>query len=368
MKINIKLDSIITINNCYISGNEHEFVCVVENELKLFTKSDSEDSLILIFPPLKSKFRFLVHETVNQLYADQFSTISIGKEGYRRLVIYPKYILSNMSKNVLSSDREDCTQSNTQQSKLNRRPDKKLYIPPRSKNNQTVVIDSKAKQDISPAESPSWDSLYDENGDMLDANVANELNAELGTKILAKQLRRTKLDYSKYESNNSATSPKNTNDNVVGEETEFGHVLEVYDFAPELKTRDLVIGISAACTKNFEIDWVDDTHALIIFPSILLATEALGKVFPNLKIRPLSQGINESKLKAKKRFEDKSPRKPRPETTTLLARRLVAGALGIKADMDPEQRKAEREKLRLAREKKKQVQKQVKNAWDGDNA
>lgn len=43
MKINIKLDSIITINNCYISGNEHEFVCVVENELKLFTKSDSED-------------------------------------------------------------------------------------------------------------------------------------------------------------------------------------------------------------------------------------------------------------------------------------------------------------------------------------
>lgn len=43
------------------------------------------------------------------------------------------------------------------------------------------------------------------------------------------------------------------------------------------------------------------------------------------------------------------PKKPRPETTTLLARRLVTGALGIKADMNPEQRKAEREKLRLAK-------------------
>ena len=81
--------------------------------------------------------------------------------------------------------------------------------------------------------------------------------------------------------------------------------------------------------------------------------------------------------------------KPRPETTTLLARRLVIGALGIKADLSPEQRQAEREKLRLAKgrqicfffqiknkflkknqisERKQQVLKQMKDVWDGNGS
>ena len=117
---------------------------------------------------------------------------------------------------------------------------------------------------------------------------------------------------------------------------------------------------------------MDDTHALIIFSTNLQANEALSKVYPNLKLRPLSQATKESKLKAKKkmglfftyyitllcrnyyfisieRIENKVPKKPRPETTTFLARRLVAGALGIKADINPEQKKAEHEKLRLAK-------------------
>lgn len=46
---------------------------------------------------------------------------------------------------------------------------------------------------------------------------------------------------------------------------------------------------------------------------------------------------------------EKVPIRPRPETSSVLARRLVTGALGIKLDSNGEQMKLEREKLRLAK-------------------
>lgn len=117
--------------------------------------------------------------------------------------------------------------------------------------------------------------------------------------------------------------------------------------------------------RNFDIVWVDDTHALVKFSSNSQASDALTKVYPNLKLRPLSQATKESREKAKKSNNllivihlmnsslldhvEKASVKQRPETTAILARRLVIGALGIKSDLTPEQRKAEREKLRLAK-------------------
>ncbi|XP_048186946.1 R3H and coiled-coil domain-containing protein 1 [Perognathus longimembris pacificus] len=112
-------------------------------------------------------------------------------------------------------------------------------------------------------------------------------------------------------------------------EKDLAHVVEIYDFEPALKTEDLLATFSEFQEKGFKIQWVDNTHALGIFPCLDSATEALTKEFPTLKIRPLTQGSKQSKLKALQRPKLLRLMKERPQTDTAVARRLVAQALGL---------------------------------------
>ncbi|CAK7320451.1 R3H and coiled-coil domain-containing protein 1 [Vulpes lagopus] len=112
-------------------------------------------------------------------------------------------------------------------------------------------------------------------------------------------------------------------------EKDFAHVVEIYDFAPTLKTEDLLAAFSEFQEKGLKIQWVDDTHALGVFPCLASAAEALTKEFPMLKIRPLTQGTKQSKLKALQRPKLLRLAKVRPQTNTAVARRLVARALGL---------------------------------------
>ncbi|NXY00193.1 R3HC1 protein, partial [Centropus bengalensis] len=50
-------------------------------------------------------------------------------------------------------------------------------------------------------------------------------------------------------------------------EGDFGHVTEIYDFPPALKTEQLLEVFSDFHESGFRIQWVDDTHALGIFSS-----------------------------------------------------------------------------------------------------
>lgn len=84
-------------------------------------------------------------------------------------------------------------------------------------------------------------------------------------------------------------------------ERDLTHLVEIYDFKPTLKTEDLLATFSEFQEKGFRIQWVDDTHAIGIFPCPASALEALAKDFSVLKIRPLTQGTKQSKLKALQR-------------------------------------------------------------------
>ena len=53
-------------------------------------------------------------------------------------------------------------------------------------------------------------------------------------------------------------------------------------------------------SRDFDVKWVDDSHALIVFSNANAANEALKFVYPNIKLRPLSQAIRESRVKARK--------------------------------------------------------------------
>jgi hypothetical protein len=142
------------------------------------------------------------------------------------------------------------------------------------------------------------------------------------------------------------------------------HILEVYDFAADFKTQDLITSLSMS-SKDFDIKWVDDTHALVVFSSQLSATEALKNPYHNMKLRRLEQGTRESKIKAKRCAEYVMPYKERPKTSAALARRLVTGALGLKVNISPEQRAEERKRLQEAKERRKMNHKQTSDVWEG---
>ncbi|KAH1177708.1 hypothetical protein KIL84_011410 [Mauremys mutica] len=112
-------------------------------------------------------------------------------------------------------------------------------------------------------------------------------------------------------------------------EGDFGHVIEIYDFLPSLKTEHLMEAFSEFHKSGFKIQWVDDTHALGIFSSLAAASQALGQSYSSLKIRSLIHGTRQSKTKALQRPKLLQLAKERPQTDTAVARRLVTRALGL---------------------------------------
>ncbi|XP_010879649.1 R3H and coiled-coil domain-containing protein 1 isoform X2 [Esox lucius] len=110
---------------------------------------------------------------------------------------------------------------------------------------------------------------------------------------------------------------------------EFAHVIEIYDFPAMFKTDDLLDAFSDYSAGGIKIKWVDDTHALGVFSSQSAAIDALSIQHPLLKTRALSKGSKKAKGKAIRRAEFIQPVKERPQTDSVVARRMVARALGM---------------------------------------
>lgn len=196
----------------------------------------------------------------------------------------------------------------------------------------------------------SWDTLYDDSGECLDPEIKRQLSDSIGKVKLVKPTN----DYYDYQ-------PKEPQIN----EDEYAHVIEIYDFPVSFKTQDLMMIFSPYQNNGFDIKWVDDTHALGIFATALIAKEALSIDHPFLKARSLSLATETSRSKAMRITEALLPYKPRPATSAALARRLVSGALGLKVNVPHEVREAERQKLKDAKAQKKLAAKQRSDAWEG---
>lgn len=191
-------------------------------------------------------------------------------------------------------------------------------------------------------DSDNWESFYDESGDCLNPEQLEELSRLTG--IDNPEVQKTQYDFYSF-------TPRD----VELDDEEFGHIVEIYNFSPDLKTQDLMQALSMFRSKGFDIKWVDDTHALGIFSSHISAQEAIKLCSsPLMKLRPVSQGTPESRKKATNCFEFLQPYKERPQTSKLLADRLVTGALGMRSKLTREDRVKEREKLKEAKNKKQQ--------------
>nr|XP_041576508.1 R3H and coiled-coil domain-containing protein 1 [Taeniopygia guttata]XP_041576509.1 R3H and coiled-coil domain-containing protein 1 [Taeniopygia guttata] len=151
----------------------------------------------------------------------------------------------------------------------------------------------------------------------LEDDCTAELLAEIVGNLTVKDIsiERISVDYSGYGE-------------AQVSEGDLGHVTEIYDFPSSLKTEDLMEMFSDFHESGFKIQWVDDTHALGIFSSLSTASQALGRRYPCLRIRPLIHASKQAKLKALQRPKLLQLGKERPQTDTAVARRLVSHALG----------------------------------------
>lgn len=105
-------------------------------------------------------------------------------------------------------------------------------------------------------EENDWDAVFDDSGECLDPSLLEELTTTVGKVHISKP----KNCYDQYQTRGQQLF------NGPYDET-FGHVVEVYDFPSEFKTNDLFALFSEYKDTGFEIKWVDDTHALIVFSS-----------------------------------------------------------------------------------------------------
>ncbi|KAI8907379.1 hypothetical protein EDD86DRAFT_276784 [Gorgonomyces haynaldii] len=133
-------------------------------------------------------------------------------------------------------------------------------------------------------------------------------------------------------------------------------VLKVSQFPPEFKTMDIM----AMFPVIPEIKWEDDTTCYCIFDNQQDCRRAYlaGVNNPFAKVEPAELRIERSE--------------PRPVTTDIVARRMIAGALGVKPKTKTQRElEDDREKINRVIEQKKQAdrdlekrKRQLDAAWD----
>ncbi|XP_034044806.1 coiled-coil domain-containing protein R3HCC1L [Thalassophryne amazonica] len=199
------------------------------------------------------------------------------------------------------------------------------------------------QQDLaSSREDESWDTLFNDDGECLDPHLLEELALKDGQQ--KESIQEPRFDY--------YTMDPGEDDDLNLREDELSHIIEIYDFPSEFKTEDLLKLFQSYQRRGFDIKWIDDTHVLGLFSSPMAAREVLRSKHPLLKVRPLSKSPSATRTKARSCTDYLLPTKDRPQTSAVLARKLVVGALGIKSNQTKEQREAERRKLHEAREQK----------------
>lgn len=132
----------------YLPKQENEFLHLVMEELETYEQRSNRKS-VLLFPPLPSRLRYLIHRTIEDL--PQFTTFSVGESWCRRVVVCYSELRaeieedsdlesnSSMSEESLRS-REEAEgdakpkPSASFRSRGPKRPDKPLYMPRAARN------------------------------------------------------------------------------------------------------------------------------------------------------------------------------------------------------------------------------------------
>lgn len=424
--------ALLCLDGVFLSTAENDFVQRIREELDRFLLQ-KELSKVLLFPPLSSRLRYLIHRTAENF--DLLSSFSVG-EGWRR-----RTVICHLDIRLPSSDgfSGPCHPPASHPSKYRgprkptasqgaaagprgvragrwhrgRKPDQALYVPrvlrrqeegalpapaelqgdapagglseepgdtgagnPIADQELPVSVTQATEDQKGPVQGCEKESLPDPlaaepsepeshtgTGDRSESATQPEPGLQLdleegnGTELERSLAAEEEVEEEEVEEEGPGSCPEDDFSELLQEitnnltqkeiqvekihvdtssfadelpgEKDFAHVVEIYDFEPVLKTEDLLATFSEFQEKGFKIQWVDDTHALGVFPCPASAAEALTRDFSTLKIRPLTQGARQSKLKALQKPKLLHLARERPQTNTAVARRLVARALGL---------------------------------------
>ncbi|XP_032991209.1 R3H and coiled-coil domain-containing protein 1 isoform X1 [Rhinolophus ferrumequinum] len=419
--------ALLCLDGVFLSPIENDFVHRVQEELDRFLVQ-KQLSKVLLFPPLSSRLRYLIHRTAENF--DLLSSFSVGEGWKRRTVICHLDVRLPSSDGLSGSCRPPASRPSKYQGPLptstrgaaagprgaragkwhrGRKPDQALYVPrvlrkqgewappptpglkddppagrlleepgddgagDPSSDQERPVLMTQATEDLKSlgqgceekqlGTEPSGPGDHSGTGDSLETATQLESSLHLdvqegnGSELEKSLAAEEKEEEQEVEEEGPGSCSEDDYSELLQEimdnltekeiqvekihvdtssfveelpgEQDFAHVVEIYDFEPTLKTEDLLTAFSEFQEKGFKIQWVDDTHALGVFPCLASAAEALTKDFSALKIRPLTQGTKQSKLKALQRPKLLRLAKERPQTNTAVAQRLVARALGL---------------------------------------
>uniref|UniRef100_A0A8C4R3D2 Coiled-coil domain-containing protein R3HCC1L n=1 Tax=Eptatretus burgeri TaxID=7764 RepID=A0A8C4R3D2_EPTBU len=202
-------------------------------------------------------------------------------------------------------------------------------------NNNAAVKEEGEKKD----EDQSWEAMFDDEGECLEPQLMEEVRLSS-----LKVLQHAHIDYLAFQPKEPAFT-----------DFEFDHVIEMYDFSPDIKTEDIIQAFSS-------FRWVKRQHKLCAFSA---AREGLALPQAMLQTRPISQASKQSQKKLQDCVEFLEPVKPRPQTSAVLARRLVAGALGVRPTVNREKHETEKQQLKQAREQRRLATQQKEAIWEG---
>ncbi|KAG9346140.1 hypothetical protein JZ751_007958 [Albula glossodonta] len=123
-------------------------------------------------------------------------------------------------------------------------------------------------------EEESWDTLFNDSGDCLDPHLIEEISLSSGKK--KESIQEARFDYYNWQPKEEAE--------LELRDDELSHIVEIYDFPTEFKTEDLLRAFHSYQQRGFDIQWVDDTHALGLFSSPIAAGDALRSKHPMMKV------------------------------------------------------------------------------------
>ncbi|KAL3981816.1 hypothetical protein ACH3XW_44630 [Acanthocheilonema viteae] len=135
------------------------------------------------------------------------------------------------------------------------------------------------------------------------------------------------------------------------------HVLEAFNLPVRFTEDDVKQELAKHDCADVAIHPVDDTHCLVVFASKNAALQAMIAVrqrqsIAKVRLRSLCDATRATQEKARKYEAVLRPHRQRPQTTPLVARRLIEGALGKRSNVSAQQISNERKQLKDAKDLK----------------
>uniref|UniRef100_A0A8C7WU30 R3H domain and coiled-coil containing 1 n=1 Tax=Oryzias sinensis TaxID=183150 RepID=A0A8C7WU30_9TELE len=312
--------ALLGFDDIYLSKEENQFVDAVMEELETY-QAKSNPKSVLLFPPLPSRLRFLIHKIAEGL--PHLATFSVGENWWRRVVVCFSELRYKLKKSVVLQFVGHISVTSFLRIKV-----RHLW------SCGSIVIfgllgsGTGAGQLLGPGfvlgprlgvRCPVAPMTVARHGRARLSCGLGDLT--LGSPILA-HVRGWATPIKAHLKEAECVSVHPAHNDYSAYESlfcsdHFHHVIEIYDFPVAFQTQDLLNAFTDY--RWGQIKWVDDTHALGVFSS-----EDAGE---NERRALKTRGLSEGSKRAQRTFLQ--PVKERPKTDSAVARRMVARALGL---------------------------------------